>query len=384
MEDELSPAAEKGKEVTQEPKEFLYNQVEELKCYNAALLAEIDMYERFIGRIDPRDLASHAGGDGPGAAGVSNLEGGVSARRRRSRSNISERLQQLTLEQKLYVAQREVTETRQDREKLRQRYERIQDNYKASLKEAELRLAEIRKAKNKFESRLLKPMKDIRLEMKEPEKVLQYIEDKSMVTQLEKYNLKNQTLKAQEKKLQQQLQQRKEMGKAEYEDIFQEYSEQRIDKNLDELQVNSLKVLRVLCSNKEKLQSVTLEATELNNDITNRKQMLAKIEEEIQHAEEERLKAEALNQHLRRQMNDYQAPDITEYMQVKEKHKKLQRSLHTWQRKFGMAEMALKTHTKAWSTQRATLSPADRAEAGARTGEHQITVKLPHIAEHST
>lgn len=45
---------------------------------------------------------------------------------------MSDRLLQLTLEQKLYVAQREVTETRQDQEKLKQRYERIQDNYKVT------------------------------------------------------------------------------------------------------------------------------------------------------------------------------------------------------------------------------------------------------------
>lgn len=44
-----------------------------------------------------------------------------------------------------------------------------------------MRLAEIRKAKKEFERRLLKPMKDNRLEMKEPEKVLQYIKDKSKV-----------------------------------------------------------------------------------------------------------------------------------------------------------------------------------------------------------
>lgn len=99
---------------------------------------------------------------------------------------------------------------------------------------------------------------------------------------------KNHALKVHEKKLQQQLQQKKETGKAEYEvddesvrvitrgankarksvtlclsvtvtmcgtvccflKIFQEYSEQRIDKNRDELQVNNLKVQRVLSSHK--------------------------------------------------------------------------------------------------------------------------------------
>lgn len=52
------------------------------------------------------------------------------------------------------------------------------------MKETELRLADVRKAKNDFERRLVKPTKDNTLEMKEPEKVLQYIEDKLKVTKL--------------------------------------------------------------------------------------------------------------------------------------------------------------------------------------------------------
>ncbi|XP_056272891.1 coiled-coil domain-containing protein 113 isoform X2 [Pseudoliparis swirei] len=364
MEDELSLVEEKKEEVQQEQQELLHDQVEQLKCSNAALFAEIDMCERFIGRIDPRDLVSKAGGDGPGA-GASNLEGGV--RRRRSRANISEPLQQLTLEQKLYVAQREVTETRQDQEKVRRTYERIQDNSKASLKESELHLAEIRMAQKKFDSKLLKTMKDNRLEMAEPEKVLQFIQDKSKVTQLETFMLKNQTLKAHEKKLQQQLQQKKEMGKAEYEDIFQGYSEQRIDKTLAELQENNSKVLCVLGKHKEKLHRVTLEAAELSDDLAKKKQLLEKIEAKMQHAEEERLKAEALNQRLRRQMADYQAPDVADYMLAKDKHKKLQRSIHAWERKFGVAELAGRSLSRAASTQR-PRGPG----------------RLPHIAQTSS
>ncbi|XP_063754101.1 coiled-coil domain-containing protein 113 isoform X3 [Eleginops maclovinus] len=341
------------------------------------------MLERFISRLDPQDLVSHAGRDDSGAAGVSQPEGGGRGRRLRSESDISDRFQQLTLEQKLYVAQREVAETREDQEKLKQKYDRIQDNYKASLEEAELRLADIKKAKNDFECRMVQPMKDKRLEMMEPNKLLRYIEDKSKVTQLEKWTRKNHALKVHEKKLQQQLQQKKEMGKAEYE-IFQEYSEQRIDKNLDELQVSNLKVQRYLRSHKEKLQSVTRESSELSDDITKRKQLLAKLEEEIGHAEEERLKAEALNLHLRRQMTDYQAPGIPEYMQVKGKYKKLQQSIRTLKRRIGIAEMALKTRSEVRSPQRASLPAVYRAEAGARPAEQHIPVKLPYIAEHST
>ena len=46
---------------------------------NAALLAENDMFERFICRVDPQDLLSQSGEDSLEAAGASQLEGGVSA-----------------------------------------------------------------------------------------------------------------------------------------------------------------------------------------------------------------------------------------------------------------------------------------------------------------
>ncbi|XP_072241273.1 cilia- and flagella-associated protein 263 [Leuresthes tenuis] len=383
MDQELSLIREKDKNVTEEQKELLHNRVEELRYSNAALLAETDMFARFIGRLDPKDLESQFGAEGSRVAGDSQLDVGDVGSRQKPRSNISDRPQLLTLEQKLYVAQREVAETRQDQEKLKQKYERIQDNYKASTNEAELRLSEIRKAKNKFERRFFKSMED-RLEVNQPEKVLQYLEDRLKVTQLEKFNLKNQALKVQEKKLLQQLQQKKEMGKADYEVFFQEHNEPIIDRNLDELQVNSFKVQRVLSTHKEELQRVTLESVELSNNIAKKIQMLAKIEEEIQHAEKERLKAEALNQHLHRQLTDYRVPDIIEYVHAKDKHRKLQQSIHTWERKLGIAEMTLKTQTRERSKYRATQTPANSAGPGTRSEEHKGPVKFPHIAEHNT
>lgn len=53
-------------------------------------------------------------------------------KRQISRSLISDGLQELTLEQKLYVAQREVAETKQDQTRVQQKYEKIQDDYKVS------------------------------------------------------------------------------------------------------------------------------------------------------------------------------------------------------------------------------------------------------------
>ncbi|XP_007561387.1 cilia- and flagella-associated protein 263 [Poecilia formosa] len=369
-------------------KELLHNQVKELRGSNVALLAENDMFEHFIGRLDPQHLESKTGGEGLQLTQGSNVDGGGAERRQRPQYNLSEPLQLLTLEQKLYVAQREATETQADQERLKANYERILDNYKSFIKEADLRSTEIKKAKKDFERRFLKPMKGSFLEVKELEKVLQHIEDKSKVTQLEKFHQKNKALRVQVMKLLQQLQQKKETRKAEFEVeeeiFFQEYDEPRMDKNLNELKHNSSKVQRLLSSHKEKLQSLTLESTELSNDITKRKELLAKLENEIKRAKKESLKAEGLNQFLCKELTDYHVPDITEYFFAKEKHKKLLQSIHHWKRHVGIAEMALKTHSREWRRQRGTLTPSNSAEAGSRYGNPRISVKLPHIAEDCT
>ncbi|XP_061628389.1 coiled-coil domain-containing protein 113-like isoform X4 [Phyllopteryx taeniolatus] len=244
----------------------------------------------------------------------------------------------------------------------------------ASLKEIDLQRADIRRDKNDFEHRFLKPLKKMS-EMKEPLKLLQYIRSKQ-ASQSDKLKLKIQGLKEKEKRLQQQLQEKRELGKAGLEDIFLEYSEPTID--IEELQVKHLRAQRTLSAHKEKLQRVTQEFAQLSRDITKRKEMLEKIEEDILLAEEERSKAEDQNTQLRRQMSTYQAPDIAQYMHIKDMHKRLQQRVHTWQRKVGIAEMTSKS--KAWSQHRGTSVVS--AEAGTVDSQCPDAVKLPYIAQH--
>lgn len=54
---------------------------------------------------------------------------------------------------------------------------------------------------------------------------------------------------------------------------------------------------------------------------------------------QERVREEALNQRLHRQVSDYEAPGVAEYMGVKEKHKKLLQSVHTWEKKVEVAQV---------------------------------------------
>ncbi|XP_029910104.1 cilia- and flagella-associated protein 263 [Myripristis murdjan] len=372
------------KKVSQMGREALSKRVEELRRSNEFLLAENDMFERFISRLDPRDLAPPAA-EGIRGAGASQLDVGGHARRQRSQSNMSDRLQQLTLEQKCYVAQREVEETQKDLEKLKRRSELTQDNYKATLEEAEIRLAEIRRAKCDFERDVVKPLREKKADMMGPEKVLRYIENKikSKSTQVDKLRLKNQALRVQARKLQLQLKQKKEKEDTVHETDFWQYQEQSDNQDLDLMQAqkNAVKAQQTLNSCKEKLQTVSSECKQLSCDITSRKEMLVKIEEETQRVEEERSKAEALNKKLRRRLTDYHVPDVLEYIRVKDKNKELERSLKTWERKVEIAEMASKTNTRAWDKQVAALVSGDNAEAGAGSGAYQSTVRFPNIGE---
>ncbi|XP_029942576.1 coiled-coil domain-containing protein 113-like [Salarias fasciatus] len=198
------------------------------------------------------------------------------------------------------------------------------------------------------------------------------------VAQLRMSALKNQALKGQEKKLRKQLQQKKEAEKVD-EEIFLDYSKPMLHINWDELRVKSVKAQRLLSSHMERLQRVTSECEGLNTAITRKRQMAAKIEEEIRHAEEECLKAESLNRHLQRHLSDYgQGPDVMEHFHVKEKHKRLQRSVHMWERKVGVAELALKMDGAARSKQAAIVTPVSSAEAGARSDQGHIPGN-PHM-----
>lgn len=119
----------------------------------------------------------------------------------------------------------------------------------------------------------------------------------------------------------------------------------------------------------EKLQSATSESNELSSDIHNRRQKLQRLEGKLQGAEEvrhespqrplfrrrspslhslhtsadastqERRGEEALNQRLRRQVSEYEAPGVAEYMRAKGKLGRLQQSVHTWEKKVEVAQV---------------------------------------------
>ncbi|RXN21930.1 coiled-coil domain-containing protein 113-like [Labeo rohita] len=278
---------------------------------------------------------------------------------RKTKVRTPERQQLLTLEQKCDIAISMHKQMTEDLKRAKHHSERELDNYKATLEEADIHLAEVKKECCQFDRDIGKALRDKKCVTMSAEKVIRYIEDKVKTKEnlIEKLHQKNAGLLAYKKKLQIQLKQQEEMGEGltalDFEQLkFQNMKcrKRQDEQNLKHMELKLLagKTLHVLNSEKEKLQTLTHESDVLNSDIGLREKLLVKIEEETKQAEEERNKAEALNRKLRGQLADFQVPHVLQYIKVKESHSQLQKSVKEWERKVEIAEMSLKTYTKSW------------------------------------
>lgn len=342
--------------------EELFNLVEETMKANEVLKNETTMFEKFLKRVDPKDLSLTTT-----ATVLPQTSHDVTPRsfrkRSRSRGPSIDRHMKLTAEQKCDIAQRELEELREDIDKLKEESEKILDNYKAIMEEADIRNAEIRKTSYEFNRDIVQGAVNQRTGKVIAERSSRYFEDKLRArdTLIEKLRLKNSTLKVQKKKLHLQLKQKEEMGEVLHEVDFnqlkienQQYLEKIDERNQDLLRLKLMagNVLQVLNSYKKKLNTLTLESERLGTEITQRNDMLQKIGTETILVEKERSKAESLNQKMRQELADYKVPDVLDYVNERANLYELNKTLKMWERKVEIAEMALQTHRKTWKQMR--------------------------------
>ncbi|XP_068115526.1 cilia- and flagella-associated protein 263 isoform X2 [Hyperolius riggenbachi] len=297
----------------------------------STLRAETEMFEKFYKRLDPKDLAP---APVPEVASSSVDFNQMRLRRRsKSRSTISERLYSLSVEQKSELVQRELEDSKEEAQRDAESTERTLQGYKATMEEAEIRSAEIKKAVYEFERDIVKPAlgskKGAGLS---PEKVLRYLEEKTRAR-------------------------KEEMGEVLNEVDFQQlkienaqFLERIDERNQDllQLKLTTGETLQVLNSYKKKLQNTMAEALHLTKEISTRNEMLQKIEQETELVEQERAKAESLNKKLRKQLSDYRVPEVLQYVQEKMEQEELEKSIRAWERKVEIAELSLKTQRRSW------------------------------------
>uniref|UniRef100_A0A8C8RZ43 Cilia- and flagella-associated protein 263 n=1 Tax=Pelusios castaneus TaxID=367368 RepID=A0A8C8RZ43_9SAUR len=331
-----------------------------LPCSHAlsTLTVETEMFEKYYNKMEPKDLVSHLLPDIHG----SSLELGQTRVRRKSKSRAAtDRFIGLTVEQKNDLAQRELDETKEEIQQTKEDSERIIQTYQAVMEEADIRWTDIKKAMCSFNKDIIQTISKKKGSVIAAEKVLRYLEEKNHHRDAtkEKLRLKNDSLKVQKKKLQLQLKQKEEMGEALHEVDFQQlkienaqFLEKIDERNQDLLQLkltagNTLQILNAYkvsqapgtCVLLSLLQNATAASTRLMKDISQRKELLEKMERETILVEEERAKAESVNKQLQKQLSDYRVPGVLKYVHQKMAMQDLENNIKIWERKVEIAEV---------------------------------------------
>ncbi|KAJ8248822.1 hypothetical protein GJAV_G00228120 [Gymnothorax javanicus] len=335
--------------VTEEDKNRIIETVADLRQSNAALQAEIEMFEHFIWRQEAKDAGAL-----PDGMGQISLDTGLSQSRK---ARMAQEKHRLTMEQKCDVVEQEYDALKEELQDLRDRTKRQVQNHQATMEEAEIRLAEIKKANTDFDRDIAKGIREGRHGVMDAEKVVRYLEEKMKAKDalVKKTRLKTGTARVQRRKVELQLKQKDEVREARRDVDFQQlkmkntkYLQQIDTLNQDLLRLKQLtgSTQQILHSQKTKLQQLANESKLLRNEISSLDDVVPKMEEEIRLAEQECTEAEAENAQLREQLESFSVPPLLDYIKAKSEHDRLEQTVRSWERKTVIAEMALKNSPK--------------------------------------
>ncbi|XP_074055050.1 cilia- and flagella-associated protein 263 [Macrotis lagotis] len=331
--------------------------VEQLSYGNSSLKVEIEMFEKYYNKLEPRDQRFPRISD----LRSSSLDFTQLRSRRKSKSRVTaDRLLVLLVDQKCDLALRELEDIKEEMRQLKANSERDLQRQEAIIEEAEIRWGDTKKAMQEFKNEILNTISKKRGSAVATQRVLKYIEDKNIRKDAlkDKLRLKNLSLKVQKKKLLMQLKQKEEVGEALHDVDFQQLKIENVqfldnidqrNRELIQLKLTAGNALHVLNLYKTKLFRATETTNHVEKEISLRKEILEKIEKETIQAEEDRAKAEALNKKLRKQLATYKVPHVMMYVHEKVTNYELEKSIKMWERKVEIAEMSLKGYRKAWN-----------------------------------
>ncbi|NXS95587.1 CC113 protein, partial [Jacana jacana] len=257
----------------------------------------------------------------------------------------------LTVEQKCKLAERELAEMKDEIEKMKEDSEQTLQNMEAVIEEADVWWADVKKAMSDFEKDIISTISRKKGSIIASENLLRYIEQKNHQRDLlrEKLYLKSYLLKGYKKKLQQQHKQKEQIGETRCEVRLQELQvrnaqcQEKIDEKNQELlqlKLTSGKTVQDLNFYKRKLQDAMEISMSLMKDISQRKELLEKIEREAALVEKQRAEAESMNQQLWKQLSDYSVPPVLSYVQRKMSVTELENNLKGWERKVAVAKVS--------------------------------------------
>ncbi|XP_030153269.1 coiled-coil domain-containing protein 113 isoform X1 [Lynx canadensis] len=362
-EDSETPATElQGGEENELPIIQLCGLVEELSYGNSALKTETEMFEKYYNKLEPRDQRHPRLSE----IKITRAEYAQLRGRYRSKSRVGvDRAIGLSYDQKCELVLKELDDMKDEIRHMRANAERDLQHHEAIIEEAEMRWVEVCRAVHEFKKDVLKTISKKKGSILATQKVMKYIEDmnRRRDNMKDKLCLKNVSLKVQRKKMLLQLRQKEEVGEALHDVDFQQLKIENAqfletieakNQELIQLKLASGNTLQRLNAYKSKLQQSTEMSIHLDKEILLRNELLEKIESETLQAEEDRAKAEAVNKRLRRQLAEFQVPQVMVYVREKILTGDLEKTIKMWERKVEIAEMTLKGYRKAWNKMKTT------------------------------
>lgn len=260
----------------------------------------------------------------------------------------------LSLEDRFRIANQEMEALTKDIAQTKLTSDQNLDILKALMEETDIRIAEVKRDAYEFRRDIVVGAENPRTGKTVAEKVLKYMEDKltQKDMQINKLLMKNQADKVAIKKAEAQLKSKAETGDdLQYIDFHQLQIEnsqfvkriEEANQELIELKRRAGRTVKILNNMKKKLSSLTAEAKFLEDEIKERKAMLAKTEHDIVKVVEEKEAARKEHKKLRAQSRQSpEMPQVVDYVSQKAEAYELEAQKRNWERKVELAETAAK------------------------------------------
>lgn len=255
----------------------------------------------------------------------------------------------LSLEDRFRIANQEMEALTKDIAQTKLTSDQNLDILKALMEETDIRIAEVKRDAYEFRRDIVVGAENPRTGKTVAEKVLKYMEDKltQKDMQINKLLMKNQAYKVAIKKAEAQLKSKAETGDdLQYIDFHQLQIEnsqfvkriEEANQELIELKRRAGRTVKILNNMKKKLSSLTAE-----DEIKERKAMLAKTEHDIVKVVEEKEAARKEHKKLRAQSRQSpEMPQVVDYVSQKAEAYELEAQKRNWERKVELAETAAK------------------------------------------
>lgn len=313
--------------------------MEELVEQNRLYQKENHLFEEYLVRVNPQ-LAAAADDeiDSKGKKGKPGVKKPIKSKTRA-----------LTADEKYKIASAEVEVLQSEIERARYEGEKTLDELRAMMEETDLRIAETKKDTYEFKRDIVVGAENFRTGKTVAEKMLRYIEGCAGAkdAMIEKLRLKNATLKNQITKMEQQLQQKEEMGEVLHVIDFdqlkienQQYLEKIEERNneLLRLKLTTGKTFQVLNNLKKKLGNLTTQSDFLRKETEDRQLQLANFQENINRVLDERASAQKQNKLLKAEQEDTEQPQVIDYIRLKSDVGEFEKKAVDWERKIEIAE----------------------------------------------